>query len=263
MLTTVQKIGPVLDLFSVASPEWGTSEVAATLDMSKSGAHALLTTMAEIGLLERTSQARYRLGWRLLVLGRMAMLSADYRRPITLAMQRIVDRWGETMHFAVYERGSAVYLDKLEGRCSIVLGTRIGARLPAHASAVGKVLLAHRRDPVEEPRARLTPQTITDGADLSRELMAVRDRGVAFDNQESLRGVSCVAAPVWDPQGGLVGAISLATSTERFGVRRDVYAEQIVDTCCEISRELGAAGPQRSRQPASLFADSERKTCGR
>jgi IclR family transcriptional regulator, KDG regulon repressor len=243
VLTTVQKIGPVLDLFSVKKSEWGTSEVASVLNVPKSSAHALLTTMAEIGLLERTPQARYRLGWRLLVLGRMAMLSADYRRPITQAMQQMVSRWGETMHFAVYERGSAVYVDKLEGGRSITLGTRVGTRLPAHASAVGKVLLAYRREVLDGERSRFTPQTITNHADLGRELAAVRTRGVAFDKQESVSGVSCVAAPVWDHDGGLVGAISLATSAERLSLRRHVYAEQIVETCQDISRVLGAVVP--------------------
>jgi IclR family transcriptional regulator, KDG regulon repressor len=223
----------------VRRPEWGTSEVAVALGMSKSSAHGLLMSMAEIGLLERTPQARYRLGWRLLVLGRTAMVSADFRRPVAAAMQETVARWGETMHFAVFERGSAVYVEKLEGRRSIPLGTRVGTRLPAHASAVGKVLLAHRGDDPDEPRVRLTRQTITDRAQLGRELQSVRERGVAFDDQESMRGVSCVAAPVRDHTGGLLGAISMATSTERLAVRRDVYATQVVEICGQLSRELG------------------------
>lgn len=262
MLSTVQKIGPVLDLFSVKNSEWGTTEVATALQMSKSSAHALLTTMAEVGLLERTSQARYRLGWRLLVLGRTAMLSADYRRPIAQAMRQMVGRWGETMHFAVYERGSAVYVDKLEGRQSIALGTSIGTRLPAHASAVGKVLLAHRREALDGPHVRLTPQTITDHRGLTRELAAVRERGLAFDNQESVRGISCVAAPVWDRDGSLVGSISLATSTERLGLRRRVYAEQIVETCRQVSHALGALVPSGAGGSASAFVDAERGSCG-
>jgi DNA-binding IclR family transcriptional regulator len=238
LLSTVQKIGPVLDLFSVRSPEWGTSEVAAALGMSKSSAHGLLMSMAEIGLLERTPQARYRLGWRLLVLGRTAMLSAEFRRPVAAAMQDTVARWGETMHFAVFERGSAVYVEKLEGSRSIPLATRVGTRLPAHASAVGKVLLAHRGGDLAGPRRRLTRATITGGAELGHELQGVRERGVAFDDQESMRGVSCVAAPVWDRAGGLVGAVSLATSTERLAVRRSLYAEQGVELCERVSREL-------------------------
>jgi DNA-binding IclR family transcriptional regulator len=243
VLTTVQKIGPVLDLFTVRRPEWGTSEVAAALDTPKSSAHELLTTMAEIGLLERTSQARYRLGWRLLALGRTVMLSADYRRPIQIAMQHAVSRWGETMHFSVYDRGSAVYVHKLEGHRSIALGTRVGTRLPAHASAVGKVLLAHRGGVPAGRLARFTANTIVDAGNLTRELEAIRKRGLAFDHEESLRGVACVAGPVWSHDGALVGAISLATTHHRLTQRVEAYAQQIAETCDEASRQLGAIIP--------------------
>jgi DNA-binding IclR family transcriptional regulator len=246
VLTTVQKIGPVLDLFTVRNPEWGISEVAAELDIPKSSAHALLTTMAEIGLLKRTTRARYRLGWRLLVLGRTVMLSAEWRRPAVMAMQRTVARWGDTMHFAVYERGSALYVEKVEGPNSIQLGTRVGTRLPAHASAVGKMLLAHRDTLPTEPLGRLTPNTIGDPVDLERELEVIRQRGVSFDDEESVRGISCVAAPVWCNAGGLVGAISFATSTERFHRRRDAYAEEIAEICDEVSREIGAIVPREA-----------------
>jgi DNA-binding IclR family transcriptional regulator len=243
VLTTVQKIGPVLDLFTVKQPEWGTSEVATSLGTSKSSAHALLTTMAEIGLLERTVHARYRLGWRLLVLGRTVMLSAEYRHPVGKAMQRTVSRWGETMHFAVYDRGCAVYVHKVEGRNSIELATRIGTRLPAHASAVGKMLLAYRDEIPDGPLTRFTSQTIVDHDTLAQELELVRERGLASDDEEGVRGVSCLAGPVWGHDGALIGAISLATSSERLARHRDALARQVGDTCREVSRQLGAIVP--------------------
>jgi DNA-binding IclR family transcriptional regulator len=240
VLSTVHKIGAVLDLFTVKRPEWGVSEASVALDIPKSSAHAMLVTMAELGLLERTSRARYRLGWRLVVLGRTVMLNAEYRRPIELVMQRAVSRCGETLHFAVHERGAAVYVHKVEGPRSIPLGTGVGMRLPAHASAVGKVLLAHRRDVPGGPLGRFTANTIVDAIDLTRELEAIRKRGVAFDDEESLRGVACVACPVWGHDGAMIGAISLATTPQRLADRTSAYVKRVVETCDEASRQLGA-----------------------
>jgi DNA-binding IclR family transcriptional regulator len=246
VLTTVQKIGPVLDLFSIKNPEWGISEVAAELDIPKSSAHALLITMAELGLLKRTTRARYRLGWRLLVLGRTVMLSAEPLRPVAMAMKRTAERWGDSMHFAVYERGSVVCVKKAEGRHSVSLGTSVGMRLPAHATAVGKMLLAACAEPGSlEGLSRLTTNTITEPVTLELELAVIRQRGVAFDDEESLREISCVAAPVWGA-GGLVGAISFAAATERLRRRRDAYAEEIVEMCDQLSREFGAVLPARA-----------------
>jgi DNA-binding IclR family transcriptional regulator len=233
-------VGPVLDLFTVTKPEWGLSEVAAALDIPKSTSHALLLSMTELGLLKRTTRARYRLGWRLLVLGRTAMLSAECRRPVALAMQRAADVWGETMHFAVYERGTVVNIHSVQGQNSIVLGARIGTRLPAHASAVGKMLLSHHGGVPDRPLPRLTANTIADPEELEHELAAIRHRGVAFDNEESVRRVSCVAGPVRCEGGGLVGALSFAVSSDRLARCRDAYVDEIVAICNEISRNLGA-----------------------
>lgn len=254
MLSTVQKIGPALDLFTVKRPEWGISEVAEALDTPKSSAHALLTTMADIGLLERTARARYRLGWRLLVLGSTLMLSTEARAPVGRALRRTVDRWGETMHFAVYERGCVVYVEKVEGRHSIPVPTRLGVRLPAHASAVGKALLAARPEEeldqllAKDRLKRYTERTLADPALLRDELERVRADGVAFDDEEAVRGVRCVGVPIRSRQGVVVGAISLSASSTRFERRRDAYADLVHDLGARLSRELGApdeAAPRR------------------
>lgn len=255
MLSTVQKIGPALDLFTVQRPEWGVSEVAQALGTPKSSAHALLATMAEIGLLERTPRARYRLGWRLLVLSGTVMLSAGYRRVALSSMRRTVARWGETMHFAVYERGSVVYVEKVAGRHGPRIPTRTGLRLPAHASAVGKALLAFHPDEEHVDAgalARYTPHTIVSPRALARELDEVRETGLALDREEAIRGLCCAAVPVHGADGVMVGAISMSASRERFERHRDAYVGAIREVGTIVSRELGAAGaPAAHGRPAA------------
>src|ERR1700721_403569 len=112
MLATVKKLDPALDLFTADRPEWGVSEVAGALGMSKSSAHALLTTLDDIGLLKRTADARYRLGGGALSLSRTRLQTNDVRLRISGPLRRAVDRSGEPMHLWVYAGGWALYPER-------------------------------------------------------------------------------------------------------------------------------------------------------
>ena len=90
MLNTVLKAGQVLELFDRANPEWGVSEVAASLDIPKSSAHALLSTLAEISLLRHTETGRYRLGWGLFSLSQMLLDTTEFRREAQREMEQLV-----------------------------------------------------------------------------------------------------------------------------------------------------------------------------
>lgn len=172
-LQTVQKIGPVLDLFTVERPEWGVSEVATTIDLPRSSAHALLSSLVDIGILQCRARGRYRIGWRVVELGQALRGTVDVRSCAAPVIDRLVDKYGETTHLAVMERWRVLYVDKVVGTHNItVQGARVGTRLDAHCTAVGKVLLAQLHD-AELRRffdsatlRRRTPTTITDPAAL-------------------------------------------------------------------------------------------------
>lgn len=241
MLTTVKKVGPALDLFSHERPEWGVSEVAAALGTSKSSAHALLTTMGEIGLLERTPQARYRLGWRLLSLSRTLMQTTVYRDRISRALHEAVDRCGQTMHLAVFDRGAVVYVECVRAPHSMRLPTSTGARLPAHPSAVGKILLAHRDDHwarryVSSAKLRrFTGNTIVTAERLLSELRQVRASGIAHDREESIRGLCCAGVPVRSRDGAVVAAVSISAPTGCFERDGDSYVELVREVAAHAS----------------------------
>jgi IclR family KDG regulon transcriptional repressor len=241
MLTTVKKIGPTLDLFSRNHPEWGVTEVSSALGMSKSSAHALLTTMDEIGLLERTRDARYRLGWRLLSLSRTLLQTTEYRDHVSRALHAAVEESGETMHLAVFDHGSVVYLECVRSAHSVQLPTHTGARLPAHPSAVGKVLLAHRDDDAAARYTRsgalrrYTANTIVSPAGLFAELDRARDDGVAYDREETIRGLCCIGAPVRDREGAVLAAVSICATTASMERQADAYRQLVLDVASEAS----------------------------
>jgi DNA-binding IclR family transcriptional regulator len=241
-VASVGRVGDVLDLFDGEPVEVGLSEAAARLKLSKSAAHALFSTLVDIGLLEKTEASRYRLGWRLLVLGRDLLSSLEFRGPVVRAMNRFAAECGDTMHLAVCDRGRVVYVHRAEGRNAAGLPTQVGVRLFAHGSAVGKVLLAELA-PAElgevaerEGMPALTARTTTAVEPLTGELERVRERGFALDRGETVAGISCVGVPIRGLGGEVVAAMSVCAPSERFEHGWSRYAR-----AAEATARLAAA----------------------
>ncbi|WP_081314827.1 IclR family transcriptional regulator [Rhodococcus pyridinivorans] len=249
-LQTIQKIGPVLDLFTVERPEWGVSEVATAIDVPRSSAHALLSSLVETGLLQCRTRGRYRIGWRIVQLNQTMKGTVDVRSCAGPVLQELSHKYGETTHLAVMERYRVLYVDKVLGNHVInVVGARVGAHLEAHCSAVGKVLLAQcdpseiERNITNKPLRRLTPATITSPAALAQELRSVVRCGYAFDAGEAVSEVHCVAAPVRDEMGVVVAAVSMSVPSNRFVPAQIELKNAVVAAAGEISRSVAAAVP--------------------
>jgi DNA-binding IclR family transcriptional regulator len=254
MLNTVTNAGTVLDLFTTEHPEHGVTEVARALGMSKSRAHALLTTLASSGLLRRTADRRYRLGWRILEMNRVLTETTEFKSEAYDAMARLAACSAETVHLATLDEGHVMYVDKLEGpRAVSIPPSTVGAQLPAHCSALGKVLLADRSP--EEVEAiicrhgltRFTSQTITTPEGLAIELAEVRRLGYARDRGEAVEGLECVAAPIFDATGVAVAALSISGPAARLVPQLDVFRRLVTYAGRGVSARL-----RRGAAPAPL-----------
>ena len=246
MVQTVHKAIQILNLFSLEDPEWGVNEVARQLALSKSSTSTLIGTLAQEGLLRRMSTGRYRLGWRIMALTQMLMATTEFRTEARAVMEGLVARFGETVHLAALESGQVIYIDKLQGtRAVLVSVTGIGVRLPAHCSGVGKCILSHLpREKVlqileSQGMAALTPNTITDSEKFLVELEQVRTRGYAYDQEEAVLELCCVAAPIRDHTGDIVAAMSLSVPAYRFYPNREQYRVAIVTATQHVSENLG------------------------
>jgi DNA-binding IclR family transcriptional regulator len=255
MRQIVDRIGAILALYSFERPEWGVSEIAGELALAKSTVSELLASLSSQGMVERTPRGRYRLGWRLFELNHVLLESTPLVRESRRAMQELVERHGESSHLMVLERHQAVIVEKVQATLATqILMSRVGLRLPAHCSSCGKLLLALRPwaevervfDQVELDR--FTPATITDLATLRRELAEIRERGLAWDREEIVPGLSCLAAPVRDASGEAIAAISLSVPTYRFTGDEAGYAQMIANTALRISRRLGFEGPYKTER---------------
>jgi len=249
MLQTIQKAGEILALFDRDHTEWGVREVAVKLKMAKSSTHDLMASLAKLGFLNKTEDSRYRLGWRLVTLSETLLATTELRKEAHPVMEELAAQYQETIHLAVLDDTQAVYVDKLEGRQAVrVELTSLGARLYAHCTALGKVLLAY--SPEEEVKRiiqaaglpRFTPNTITDKEELGQTLVKIRKQGFAYDMEEILPDLCCVAAPIYNHLGQVVAAISMSIPTYRLRRSQTEFRDAIVRTAKIISERLGYYG---------------------
>jgi IclR family KDG regulon transcriptional repressor len=250
MLQTIQKAGELLALFDRDHTEWGVREAATKLRIAKSSAHDLMSSLAKLGFLNRTEENRYRLGWRLVTLSETLLATTELRKEAHPVMEELAAQYQETIHLAVLDDTQAVYVDKLEGRQAVrVELTSLGARLYAHCSALGKVLLAY--SPEDDVRRiietaglpRFTPNTIVDEEELTQALAKIRKQGYAYDLEEILLDLCCVGAPIYNHTGQVIAAISMSIPAYRFRRSQTEYRDAIVRAAKAISARLGYYGP--------------------
>ncbi|CAL9282622.1 IclR family transcriptional regulator [Streptomyces olindensis] len=207
----------------------GLEELTRVIGSPKPTVHRALGALRRAGLAGQDARGRYLLGDEFL---RMAFAHHEARpehvrvRPV---LEALAHRFGETAHYAVLDGREIVYRAKVDPPTGAVrLTSTIGGRNPAHATAVGKLLLAHRLDTLEavrdwigdsplEPR---TTHTCRTAEALHGELQAVRERGYALDDQENEPGVNCLAVPVYAASPTAPsGAVSVSALTYRTPLR--------------------------------------------
>lgn len=232
----------------------GVTELSHLLGLHKNNVFRLLATLEQHGYVEQTAQTeRYRLGARCLELGRAFLGSGGLLRHARIALETLIENVQETAHVAVLRDFEVVHLDGLQPQQRMIVNApRIGWRLPAHACALGKVLLGCGPAAVRETydRKRLkrgisafTPSTIIDRDKFLEHLHAVGAQGYALDLEELETGMNCVAVPIYDLSGGPVAALSISGPAFRL-TREKLIGEvlpEITAIAVKVSRQLGFA----------------------
>ncbi len=224
-------------------------ELTRAIGSPKPTVHRALGALRRAGLADQGARGRYVLGDEFL---RMAFAHHEDRpehvrvRPV---LEALADRFGETAHYAVLDGREVVYRAKVDPATGAVrLTSTVGGRNPAHATGVGKVLLAHRLDTVaaveawfgEVPLERRTPRTLCTAADLYGDLRDTLERGYAVDDQENESGVNCLSLPVYATSPTAPsGALSVSALTYRTPLHT------LIDAVDEIRELLGPLGRNR------------------
>lgn len=229
---TVQAVRTALDIIEYLQREEraGVTELSKELGRSKGTVHSHLTTLVQGDYLTREG-SEYRLSLRYLDLGETVKERLEYYEVAKAELDDLAEESGELAQFATEEHGMVVYLYKSKGEKAVESASSVGKREYPHCISLGKAILAH----LPRERAEIiidhnglpefTPQTITRRGELFEELDRIRERGYAFDNEERIQGLKCVAAPITGPGGNILGALSVSGPSSRMTGER--FTEEI------------------------------------
>ncbi|WP_433288756.1 IclR family transcriptional regulator [Pseudonocardia sp. CA-142604] len=242
----------VLESFSDENPELTLGEIAAATGLASATAHRLVAELVEWGALERPARGRYRIGIRLWELGALAPVPRTLRDSALPVMQDLAAVTGHVVHLVVLDGHEALFVERLAGHSHVHVRSRVGGRLPLHASGPGKIMLAHApAEFVDEVVARGLPRlaagTITDPRRLRQALAEVRSTGYCLSRNEMTDGASSVAAPITGPSRDVVASIAVVVPSSTENLQRLVPAVRI-----------GAAAVTRTLRPRSPLGERKR-----
>ncbi|MGX1667970.1 IclR family transcriptional regulator [Streptomyces sp. NPDC055400] len=238
----------VLQAFTVEDTTLGFAELQRRTDFAKSTLHRVLGDLVAARLLDRV-QGRYRLSGLVFELGMRASVERGLLEVATPFLEDLFVRTHELVHLGTREGTEVVYVAKMGGHQQADSPSRLGGRMPLHATAIGKVLLAHAPAEVREaalrgPLERKAPRTITNADVLTRQLSETITKGVAFEYEESAVGIVCVAAGIFGPSDEIMAAVSVTGPVHRFQPAR--HATSVRAAAAGISATLGRRAELRS-----------------
>ncbi|WP_085522497.1 IclR family transcriptional regulator [Tuberibacillus sp. Marseille-P3662] len=238
----------VLDMFEllVHYPEGLTmNDIAERLSLPQSSTFHLVRTLADYHYLIQTDLKTFKLGPKLIQVGTKALESIDINAEAGPELRRLMETVEETVFMAVLLDRELVYISKVDNHRSVRTSAQIGARKPLYCTGLGKAFLAYLPDDIREDmisesgQPAVTPNTITDAYELKTQLMQYRQQGYAIDDEESEEGLYCLAAPVFNVEGRMEAAISVAGPKDRVFSRKASIVNELKSTAEAISYKLG------------------------
>ncbi len=248
-ITALQRGLRILELFTKSEKGLSASQVARLSGLPVSTVHRFLVNLETARYLNCSATGLYHLGLACFSLGHAALGQLDIRRLSLPHLHELNAQTRETVHLTIRQGLSAVYIEKLDSPEPLRIYSRIGASVPLHCTAVGKVILAYMP---EAELASILPQldfkrrtqnSIGNVQEMQTHLQKVRRGGYAFDLEENEAHISCVAAPIWDHAGAVHAALSVTGPAVRMSAMRlRQLAPMVQQAGLRISRELGYQG---------------------
>jgi IclR family pca regulon transcriptional regulator len=241
----------ILSCFTPEQPLLGIADIAELLGMSRSTTHRYVVTLVALGYLKQGASRKYRLGLRVTNLGMSALNSTGLREHAHPYLVELRERTSYTASLAVLDGSEIVYVDLARslrrGRSEIALGLAPGSRLPAHCTAMGKLLLANL--PEREQSELLAsmklpkrgPNTITSKTALRDKLDEIREESFAVNDEELAPDLYSIAAPVRNDAREVIAAVNLAADSSMIalGVLVDALSPHLISTADRISACVG------------------------
>ncbi|MDI2029562.1 IclR family transcriptional regulator [Saccharopolyspora sp. TS4A08] len=222
----------------------GITDVARSLEMSKSKAHLLLATLLEQGFADRAADSRYRVGLTAFEVGSAVPDAARFGGDLLTPMRALADLSGEAVSLAVPRNRDAIMVQRFETKHVLRAEIGVGTRMPLISCASGKFLLAHMTDEQldslypTEALPYVTVHSVRTKTALRAMFPEVRDKGYALNDEEYAEGIAGVATGVADASGHYVAALSVAGPSSRF--RADDWIEPLAEAARKMTELLAS-----------------------
>lgn len=243
--STLGRADLILGAFDFAHPTLSLPGIAARARLPRTSVRRTVEKLVELRWLERSGD-RFAIGSKVFEVGGLSPVQNRLRATALPYLEDLYETTREIVHLGVLSGGQVLYVEKLAGHRPATRLTRVGGRMPAHCTAIGKVLAAYSGPGAEATlrRAGLPPRTratITSGTRLEIELRMIRGEGVGFDREECEPGLMCVAAPIRCTAGGPPAAISVTAAADRMRLSR--VAAVVQATAHRVARDLATNVP--------------------
>lgn len=244
----------IIRVFSAERPALTVTEIAEATGLTRAAARRFLLTLVELGYVA-TDGRYYELTPRVLELGYAFLSGLSFPEVALPRVERLVAEVGEASEAAILDGHEIVYVVRVPGPALMTIAVNVGARMPAYATALGRVLLAGLPDDrvaelldEVEPKA-LLPRTIVDRGELRAEIRKVREQGYALVDQELEEGLVAIAAPVHDRTGRVVAALNLSTHVGRKSAEElRAIVPALQRAAAEIEGDLAVAPAPRQQR---------------
>ncbi len=243
---TVKKTLALLELFKFR-PRMTASQIAHAAELPLSTAFRLINTLTQLHFVDYDEPTKtYRLGLKLLELGHLVSQQLDLPNLSMPFLSELARKAGETAHLSIRDHDEGVFIAKVEAEHSVRIHTPIGRRVPLHAGASMKLLLASMpdeeiRDYLGRPNLRaMADRTVVKPELLWSEIAMIRKQGYAVSRSEQTQGAAGVSAPVIDHTGKVIAGLTISGPEQRFTPEKiEEFIALATDTAEQLSTKLG------------------------
>ena len=242
VIKSVNHAMDILEEFKGDRDELGVTELSNRLNLHKNKIFRLLATLETRGYIEQNKATEnYRLGLKNLELGQAFIKQLGLVRPVKPFLKEIVEECNEMVYLGIILQNSVVCLDVEEPNQAVRVTNDVGLRLPIHCTAIGKAQIAYATEEeleklgILDNMERFTPNTIVNKVEFIKQIKEVARRGYALDDEEYNPGVKCVAVPIKDYTGRVVGGISVSGPSYRMTDK--LLKEKIIPVVTEVGKK--------------------------
>lgn len=249
---TLGKAVAILEAIAESDAPLRFRDLAHQIDQPRGTLHRQISNLIEEGFLEVNADLSYSLGFRFLKFAALTWSKSSFRKVAVPHLKALHGLTGETVHLGILKGTEVIYLDKVESRQAVRMHSQVGNSSPCYCTGVGKAGLSVL--PQDEAALRLagikfrqfTASTLMDKQAVMSELKEIQAAGIAYDREEHEPGIHCVAAPIFNQNYGIVGAISVTAPCYRvpFGTLQS-WASDVRNAAKAIMDDLPAKmGPR-------------------